>query len=55
MKLSRQIHSAVLIRSEDFMAAKIQTVVFWVMTPCDLADGYQIFGTYWILLQDRRG
>jgi hypothetical protein len=29
---------------EVFVPVKIHVVVFWIMTPCSLMDGYQCFG-----------
>jgi hypothetical protein len=27
--------------TKQFRAVKVQTVIFWVLTPCSLLDGYQ--------------
>jgi hypothetical protein len=40
------------MRFEVFTAVNIMTVIFLVMTPCNLVDGFKLFGgTYCLHLQ----
>jgi hypothetical protein len=42
------------MRSETFMAMKIQVMLFWLITPCSLVSRYQCFGgTYYLHVQGK--
>jgi hypothetical protein len=53
-KSAKALQFETQMRSEAFMAVKIQVMLFWLITPCSLLCRYQCFeGTYYLHAQGK--